>query len=177
MAPTLAMPALRALTPTRATPASLTRILSARQVVTTVVRGDPDEGGTNLTGGAIAGIVIGSVVGFLILLWIIRSCMNLRKPKDWGQTFGEPDPVPDRHAYRHAYHHETHGSRPRHGHHHHHHHHHSRSPRRSVEIREVAAVRPVRYQSRGRSPGAPPAAYYPHGAREARRHSRSSHYY
>lgn len=166
-------PAL-ALTPTRATPASLTRILTARQVVTTVVMDDPDEGGTNLTGGAIAGIVIGSIAGFLLLLWILRSCFNLGKPNQWGRTFGSPDPEPDRRpAY--AYHHETHGSRSRHR--HHHHHHHSRSPRRSVEIREVTAIHPARYESRGRSPAAPPAAYSPYGAREARRHSRSSRYY
>jgi len=39
----------------------------------------PDQT-TGLTGGAIAGIVIGSIFGLLLLLWIIRSCMNPGAP-------------------------------------------------------------------------------------------------
>ncbi|KAL2178353.1 uncharacterized protein P884DRAFT_269020 [Thermothelomyces heterothallicus CBS 202.75] len=36
---------------------------------------DPDSAKT-LSGGTIAGIVIGSIAGFLLLAWIIRSCTN-----------------------------------------------------------------------------------------------------
>ena len=47
-----------------------------RQVVVT----SDSDGHSGLSGGAIAGIVIGSVAGFLLLLWIWRSCTNLGAP-------------------------------------------------------------------------------------------------
>ncbi|EPE07134.1 hypothetical protein F503_07785 [Ophiostoma piceae UAMH 11346] len=50
--------------------------LERRQVV--VSSDSNDHGG--LSGGAIAGIVIGSVAGFLLILWIWRSCTNLGAP-------------------------------------------------------------------------------------------------
>lgn len=108
----------------------------------------------NLSGGAIAGIVIGSVAGFLLLVWILWSCSNLGAPptdtsddgRAWydgvrGVAVEEP-----RRPHRHRHHHH-HGSRShsRHSHHSHHHHHHH-SPhhyRRSTEVREVSQVREV----------------------------------
>ncbi|KAK8104345.1 uncharacterized protein PG998_011378 [Apiospora kogelbergensis] len=186
---------LPALTPTRTLPSLLTRALRPRQATATIITTDVEtEEHHDLSGGAIAGIVIGSIVGFLLLCWILRSCLNLGKPGIWGYTFGaKDDPPPRRSSPSYAYRQETHlhRSRSRHsGHHHHHHHHsHGRSPRRkSVEVRQVSTVRPAsgyyettRVASRGRSPAAPPAAYYAsqearHVRRESRRGSRGGYY-
>lgn len=43
-----------------------------------------NQGGGNdgLSGGEIAGIVIGSVVGFLLLLWLIFRCTGGRAPRE-----------------------------------------------------------------------------------------------
>ncbi|KAK6821066.1 hypothetical protein PG987_015466 [Apiospora arundinis] len=177
-----------ALTPTRALPSLLTRTLHPRQATATIITGVQTEEvhETTLSGGAIAGIVIGSIVGFLLICWIIRSCCNLGRPGIWGYTFGaKDDPPPRKTTHVYPYRQETYRSRSRHsGHHHHHHSHshsHGRSPRRkSVEIRQVSTVRPApgyyettRVESRGRSPAAPPAAYCaPQEARHVRRESR-----
>jgi len=156
--------------PTRTMSEVASKVVPRQATTTTVVTEDPDAART-LSGGAIAGIVIGSVAGFLLLLWIIRSCSNLNDTGTWGRTF-EPDhekpPVrTDRYSY--PYHHETHRSRSRHS-------HHSHSPRRSVE------VRPVYYEDRprGRSPRAPPAVYTTRrdlDGRDLRRASGSSRRY
>ncbi|KAK8122732.1 hypothetical protein PG984_011402 [Apiospora sp. TS-2023a] len=185
---------LPALTPTRTLPSLMTRVLLPRQATTTIIDGVVVTETTDvhhdvtLSGGAIAGIVIGSIVGLLLLWWLIRSCMNLGKPGRWGNTFGaKDDPPPRRKGPQYRYHQETMRSRSGGGHHHHHHSHsrsHGRSPRRSVEVRQVSTVRPAsgyyettRAGSRGRSPAAPPMAYYPpqearHVRRESRRASR-----
>lgn len=61
-----------------------TRVLHARQSTVTVTStsdtSDQSASSNNLSGGAIAGIVIGSIAGFLLLLWIFRSCSNLGGP-------------------------------------------------------------------------------------------------
>ncbi|KAJ0125204.1 hypothetical protein N8I77_006185 [Diaporthe amygdali] len=60
-----------------------TRVLHARQSTVTVTPADSSDNsssGTNLSGGAIAGIVIGSIAGFLLLLWIFKSCSNMGAP-------------------------------------------------------------------------------------------------
>ncbi|GAP85419.1 hypothetical protein SAMD00023353_1000910 [Rosellinia necatrix] len=160
MAPPTALP----IKATRTLPQALTGILSARQETTTVVASDGDGGGggggTVLSGGAIAGIVVGSIAGFLLLLWVVRSCVNIGRPGGWGDTF-EPDhekppSSPRWSPYR--------GADTRH----HHHHHHARSPRRHHHhrhhqvdvVQPVAAATVVARGSRSRSPRAPPAAYY-----------------
>ncbi|KAI1184130.1 hypothetical protein F5B17DRAFT_95553 [Nemania serpens] len=152
MAPSL--PPLSALKPTRTLPESLTRILAIRQATTTVIADDSGTPGSVLSGGAIAGIVIGSIAGVFLLIWIIRSCTTWGRPDSWGGTTYEPEREKRRHSSG-IYHMETtpypssrHRSRSRHSQARssHHHHHHSRSPRR-------VAVVPL-------EPRAPPATYY-----------------
>ncbi|ROW04387.1 hypothetical protein VSDG_00950 [Cytospora chrysosperma] len=60
-------------------PNTITHFVEARQSTTTV-QSDQSSSGSNLSSGAIAGIVIGSVVGFLLLLWIFKSFSNLGAP-------------------------------------------------------------------------------------------------
>ncbi|CAM1502367.1 Fc.00g043510.m01.CDS01 [Cosmosporella sp. VM-42] len=57
-------------------------------------------GGANLSGGAIAGIVIGSVIGVLLILWIIRSCFNLGAPPQDREKFYRDAPPRRRHSHR-----------------------------------------------------------------------------
>ncbi|KAI1407594.1 hypothetical protein F5Y13DRAFT_125176 [Hypoxylon sp. FL1857] len=157
--------------PTRTLPAAITKVLAARQGTTTVVAQDNGNSSQTLSGGAIAGIVIGSIAGFLILLWIIRSCVNFRNPGAWGTTF-EPDNEKPPSSHYHAstrYPRETHGHRSHSRHSHHSHRHHS--PRRTSV---VSITRPVYVeQPRGRSPRAPPAAYYSdRRSSDGRRYSR-----
>ncbi|KAI0178512.1 hypothetical protein GGR52DRAFT_259571 [Hypoxylon sp. FL1284] len=158
------------LKPTRTLPDTITKVLSARQQGTTTVVSQDNGGSTNnLSGGAIAGIVIGSIAGFLLIMWIIRSCINLNNSRGWGNNF-EPDneKPPTHHHYGHStrYPRETHGHRSR-----------SRHSRCSPRRTSVSVTRPVYVEqpSRGRSPRAPPAAYYSDGVRrssDGRRHSR-----
>ncbi|KAF3069726.1 hypothetical protein GL218_07995 [Daldinia childiae] len=166
---------LEHINPTRTLPEAISKVLTARQQSTTTVIAQTDGESTHtLSGGAIAGIVIGSIVGFLILLWVIRSCINYRNPGAWGTTF-EPDNEKPASSHRHhnstRYPRETHGHRSRSRHSHH-------SPRRTSI---VSVTRPVYVeQHRSRSPRAPPATYYSDGrdyrrSSDVRRHSRG-HY-
>ncbi|KAH7305601.1 hypothetical protein B0I35DRAFT_113637 [Stachybotrys elegans] len=134
---------------------------------------DQSASSSNLSGGAIAGIVIGSIFGVLLLWWIFRSCGS-------GFGFGaRTTPAPPPAGY---YHHEKHHGRgrSRSSHRRHHHHH---SPRRS------GSLRPVVIETHSAVPRAPapvhgyqthPVRGYDNGyAYEPRSHSRrrSSHYY
>lgn len=113
--PTTMAPYLPIPVPTWTTADSPSRVV-ARQVVTTVTvvaTNDDCANCVHLTGGAIAGIVIGSIAGFLLLLWIIRSCFNLGAPpkereKAWYK-WGDEEP---RHHHHHRHHHRS-GSRRR----------------------------------------------------------------
>ncbi|ETS74859.1 hypothetical protein PFICI_13343 [Pestalotiopsis fici W106-1] len=139
--------------PTRSIPELATKIIARQTATTTVVAPAPNNNNNNnnLSGGAIAGIVIGSVAGFLLLSWLLYSCFNLSRPRNWGETFGEKDTVYTRSP-----------SRSRHRHHHHHHH-----SRRNSE------VRPVYVETRGRSPRSPQPVYYARDVRRSKRDGRS----
>ncbi|KAF6829182.1 hypothetical protein CPLU01_08072 [Colletotrichum plurivorum] len=130
-----------------------------RQVVVTVTP-TPEStaesaSNANLSGGAIAGIVIGSVAGFLILLWILKSCGLWGKPNQWG----DEDPP---HHHHHDYRGRSPGSRHHRRHQHRYHHETSRSRRRpSYEVEEVRYAQPVVYEKRRPSASPrPPAAVY-----------------
>ncbi|KAM7196721.1 hypothetical protein V8F20_006914 [Naviculisporaceae sp. PSN 640] len=115
------------------------------------------ETSSSLNGGAIAGIVIGSIVGLLLLIWIFKSCSNLGAPptdqpprdgKAWydnvrGAAVVEEPRRPYRESRAHRHHHHHGGSRSRSRHHHHSHSHSPHHYRRSAEIREVSQVREV----------------------------------
>lgn len=102
---------------------------------------DPDDAST-LSGGAIAGIVIGSIAGLLLLIWIFRSCSNLGAPptddKPNGKAWydGVRGEEPPRHigGVRHS------RSRSRHSHSRHRGHSHHRSHSRKSSMREVPVV-------------------------------------
>ncbi|KAK0617529.1 hypothetical protein B0T14DRAFT_271957 [Immersiella caudata] len=184
---------IRAITPTRTLldPASLVR----RQTVATVtVVPDSDNAGPNgsgdansdddqadstqtLTGGVVAGIVIGSIAGLLLLIWIFRSCSNLGAPPGAsGNPGGQAwyDGVRDEYPPRHTKGHRTSSrSRSRHSHHSHRHHHYH--PRRSGSV--VREVQPVAVM-RSASPRAPPVVYDDRArrGRRERRERRSRDY-
>ncbi|RGP77479.1 oligosaccharide translocation rft1 [Fusarium longipes] len=110
--------------------------LVSRQTVETVTVTSTDNGNDaqTLSGGAIAGIVIGSIAGFLLLLWIIRSCLNLGAPPQDREKWYHYKEEPRRH----------HRSRSRRS-----------SHRSSISVPPPIVVRDSRSRShrRGRSPG------------------------
>ncbi|KAI2604313.1 uncharacterized protein GGS25DRAFT_455433 [Hypoxylon fragiforme] len=162
------------ITPTSTWPDAVSKVISARQqgTTTTVIAESNGDSTHTLSGGAIAGIVVGSIAGFLLLLWIIRSCINYRNPGGWGESF-EPEfeKSPSRH-----HHSSTRYPREIHDHRSHSRHSH-RSPRRTSV---VSVTRPVYVeQHRSRSPRAPPTVYHSDGrdyrrSSDARRYSRAS---
>jgi Ni/Co efflux regulator RcnB len=108
-----------------------------------------------LTAGAIAGIIIGSVVGILLLIWVVRSCFNLGAPPQEREGLYH-DVEPKRHR------------------HHSRHHSHSR-PRRYSHTSEVSMPAPVvvAETSRSRSGHRQPAYYYASDDRRGRRYKRT----
>ncbi len=78
-------------------------------VSTSIGTGDNGGNGRGLSGGAIAGIVIGSVAGFLLLLWVLRSCTNLGAPPNDEREAWYQGVEPVRHHHRHR---QYHGHRP-----------------------------------------------------------------
>ncbi|KAK3381131.1 hypothetical protein B0H63DRAFT_474971 [Podospora didyma] len=181
MAPFPRLPSLFKLEPTRtllaraeifhrqAAPTATIVIQPGDTTTTTTTNNDPTSAQT-LSGGAIAGIVIGSIAGLLLLIWIIRSCTNLGAPpvkSDHVASGAWYDGVRDEYPARHRSH-----SRSRSRSHSHapsHHHHHRRS---STEVREVRPVAVVR----SHSPRAPAYVYEGdrrHSRRERRSRSRS----
>ena len=69
-------------------------------------------GGSHLSGGAIAGIVIGSVVGVLLLIWIVRSCFNLGAPPQEREKWYRDAPPAHHHRSTSRSHHRSRSRRP-----------------------------------------------------------------
>ena len=173
--------------PTPTLPQGVTRLLLNRQdqpTTTVIIDADPPNndgasGSTsnNLDGGAIAGIVIGTVVGILLLWWIIRACTQPRDRPDPGRQGWYDDttvpPVRPRSRSR---------STGRHHHHHYDHHHHSSSRRsgsRHHSRRRSSTPRPVMVEERYAAgvPVRPAAAYYaPAKGRRSRSRSQGRYY-
>ena len=112
-------------------------LVSRQTVATVTVTADNGNDAQTLSGGAIAGIVIGSIAGFLLLLWVIRSCLNLGAPPQEREKWYHYKEEPKRH-------HHHHRSRSR------------RSHRSSISAPPPIVVRDSRSRShhrRGRSPG------------------------
>ncbi|KAJ9143078.1 hypothetical protein NKR23_g6849 [Pleurostoma richardsiae] len=132
---------------TRSVPLPGTPIIAARQATTTVVVQSGGGGGSStLSGGAIAGIVIGSVFGLILIIWLARWASG-------AQINGEAYPSSS-HRHRGGYYYTQ--EKPRR-----HSHSHSHRRGRSVEVRSYSTVAEpakvyvpttdVRYSSRGRS--------------------------
>ncbi|KAH7153201.1 hypothetical protein EDB81DRAFT_449613 [Dactylonectria macrodidyma] len=106
MAPLLSSPDInivknlaRSLATATLNPPQLVQRQDAPTATVTVIADSGNGTKTGLTGGAIAGIVIGSVVGILLLIWIIRSCFNLGAPPQEREKWYR-DPPRHRHRSR-----------------------------------------------------------------------------
>jgi hypothetical protein len=80
---------MRSLPPTRSLSQFPSKLLLRQAATTTVVatdRGAP--GGTTLSGGAIAGIIVGSIIAVLMGSWFLYCCTHLAHPRPRGTTFG-----------------------------------------------------------------------------------------
>lgn len=126
--------------------------LHARQTTDTVPGNYPDLN-AGPDPGTVVGIVLGSVGGFLLLLWLVYTCLQIGGRGDTVSSYGTESVV-------------TRKSRRRHSRHHHH-----RSPRReTVEVRTSRVVPPpervvveesVRRTSSQAPPPAPPPMHAP----------------
>ncbi|KAL8347301.1 hypothetical protein RB598_000914 [Gaeumannomyces tritici] len=134
-------------------PRIATAPLLRRQVVTTA----PDDR-QGLDPGAIAGIVIGSIVGVLLVIWIVRSCAANRLGSPPQQRVGRSGSRP-RSRSRHSsysvypeddYHHRHHQHHRRH-HDGHRHHSHSAGPRHHSRRRSSSGW-PVMVETRAPAP-------------------------
>jgi len=176
-------------TPTLPLPEVLSHLLSPRQATATVTiipttsnsdsSSSQSAGGSSISGGGIAGIVIGTIVGLLLIAWIVRSLSGDNKKNNTAA----PAPDNDRQGWyddragavhgRTSSRHRHHSSRSRSRDHHRAHRHHSRrssTPRPVVVVDDKAVygeprrpsgayvvpmgeVRRSRSQGRSRSPG------------------------
>ncbi|KAG9258897.1 uncharacterized protein F5Z01DRAFT_631988 [Emericellopsis atlantica] len=129
--------------PSSTVPDASTLVQRQSEATVTVIADGTSSSGHWLSSGAIAGIVLGTIAGTLIILWLIRSCINFNKP------LGEPV---EKARYE-----------PSHSHHHHHGHH-----RRSRSSRRRSSRRPSRASVEDDVIEGPPAIYYTEAERGQR---------
>ncbi|KAK1831008.1 hypothetical protein QBC39DRAFT_372317 [Podospora conica] len=152
MAPTPTLPLLSHLLPRQQTGPVATVTVVADAPATTIIATDSDSsdsgggGGGGPDTGAIVGIVIGTIVGILLIVWIVRSLAGKNKADGAGGSGPAPDT--DRQGWyddraggvhgRTSHHRHHHSSRSRSRDHHRAHRHHSRH--RSSTPRPVVVV-------------------------------------
>lgn len=134
-------------------------VIALRQsTITVLTDSSPDNSGaggggyvtSSMDGGAIAGIVIGSVAGFILLLWIIRSCTYMGTPPDEREPwYRYADPEKRRHRRHHHHRSSYHGSS---GSHRHSHRGRSRSSRRASSILSAPPPVVIDYSRGSRKP-------------------------
>lgn len=125
-------------------------ILQPRQQTETVP-GDYPNLNTGPDAGTVVGIVLGSVGGFLLLLWLVYTCLQIGGRGDTVSSYGTASVV-------------TRKSRRRHS----RHHHHSPARRETVEVRTSRVVPPpqaerVVVEETVRRQSAPPPPVVPVG--------------
>ncbi|EJT73802.1 hypothetical protein GGTG_07658 [Gaeumannomyces tritici R3-111a-1] len=178
---------------TRTAPDGATRVLllpRQQQGTVTIIPLGGDvvttTSGSTLSGGAIAGIVIGSVVGFLLLCWIFRCALIKQTSQTYEEEKGRRPRSQSYYAqeihgvgvaadgYTHRSRSRQHSRHSHHGGHHHHHHSHSRGR----GSRSRSAVR-VTSTTTAQMPHVvePTRVYYGEKRHHSRRRSSSHHDY
>ncbi|KAI6785481.1 uncharacterized protein J7T54_007124 [Emericellopsis cladophorae] len=97
--------------PSPTAPDAPTLVQRQTEATVTVFADGPSGNGHYLTGGAIAGIVLGTIAGTLILLWLIKSCINFNKPL--GEPVEKVRYEPPSHHHHHGHHRRSRSSRRR----------------------------------------------------------------
>ncbi|ROT40699.1 hypothetical protein SODALDRAFT_321998 [Sodiomyces alkalinus F11] len=142
-APPADLPAPAPQFPTPSQPRQITPVVPRQESETTLIIPTTYTNIGDLAPGAVAGIVLGSVFGFLLLVWLVYMCTSGIAPAVETRTDDSSLPPPP----------PPHRSR-RSRHQHHHHHHHPPSHRRSGGRARVIATETTRVRSSGgRGPG------------------------
>ncbi|KAK3688500.1 hypothetical protein B0T22DRAFT_155442 [Podospora appendiculata] len=90
--------------PASSNPAALAARIVSRQSTTTI----PSLYGSLNSGpdpGTVAGIVLGSVAGFILLLWLLYTCINMGNPEVAESSVGTASYVSRKHRHSHHHHH------------------------------------------------------------------------
>ena len=119
-----------ALTPSPSLPAPPTRLLPRQASTTTAIPALYGSLDSSPDPGAVAGITLGAVGGFLLVLFLIYTCINMGNPPETAESSVTGSVVLEKKTTK------------RHSHHSHHHHHHDHGHRRSatVEVRRSRVV-------------------------------------
>lgn len=162
--------------PTPTLPGGISRLLGRQEepTATVIIQSDTTTGSSSnsgLDGGAIAGIVIGSVVGILLIWWIIRACTQPRGRAALGpdasrQGWYDDTTMPPPRSRSRSVSHERRS-------HHHHHHDGRRSSSRHHSRRRSSTSRPVVLEEKYAAPRRPSATYVYAPAEGRRSRSRS----
>lgn len=124
--------------PTRSLPSVVSRLLSGRQTTSTIIPAGYGSLYNSPDPGTVVGIVLGSVGGFLLVLWLIYTIVNFGQPPEIAESsYGTASVI-------------TLARRSRH-----HHHHHPRGHKSPVRLRATETVE-VRARERESGSGVRP---------------------